>query len=206
MTASVALSFARAVVTAPRTTFTDAVRDYQDEVYGVALRITGDRESALDVTSTTFLKAYRAFARYDQTRPIRFWLLRIATNEAISHARRAGRELRRRTAVESADEVARLARPRFAAATLASASLAGLAGALLVAAAFVGIGAIAPALVSEILASAIAFLASAAVPIDGTLRIAEDPTVPVAVLVCLGLAIAYEQGQRRERAHVIGAS
>ena len=106
MTASVALSFARAVVTAPRTTFTDAVRDCQDEVYGVALRITGDRESALDVTSTTFLKAYRAFARYDQTRPIRFWLLRIATNEAISHTRRAGRELRRRTAVESADTVA----------------------------------------------------------------------------------------------------
>jgi len=99
-----------------------------------------------------------------------------------------------------------LARPRFAAATLASASLAGLAGALLVAAAFVGIGAIAPALVSEILASAIALLASAAVPIDGTLRIAEDPTVPFAVLVCLGLAIAYEQGQRRERAHVIGSS
>ena len=59
-----------------------------------------------------------------------------------------------------------LARPRFAAATLASASLAGLAGALLVAAAFVGIGAIAPALVSETLASTIAFLASAAVPID----------------------------------------
>ena len=105
MTASVALSFARAVVTAPRTTFTDAVRDYQDEVYGVALRITGDRESALDVMSTTFLKAYRAFARYDQTRPIRFWLLRIATNEAISHARRAGRELRRRTAMESVDTV-----------------------------------------------------------------------------------------------------
>src|SRR5216110_1644191 len=105
MTASVALSFARAVVTAPRTTFTDAVRDYQDEVYGVALRITGDRESALDVASTTFLKAYRAFSRYDQTRPIRHWLLRIATNEAISHARRRSRELRRRVDVESGAEI-----------------------------------------------------------------------------------------------------
>src|SRR5881392_2852709 len=105
MTASVALSFARAVVTAPRTTFTDAVRDYQDEVYGVALRITGDRESALDVASTTFLKAYRAFSRYDQTRPIRHWLLRIATNEAISHARRRSRELPRRVDVESGAEI-----------------------------------------------------------------------------------------------------
>src|SRR5438309_3350609 len=99
-------SFDPAIAGVRRVTFADAVRDYQEEVFGAALRITGDRESALDVPSTTFLKAYRAFARYDQTRPIRFWLLRIATNEAISHARRAGRELRRRTAVESADEVA----------------------------------------------------------------------------------------------------
>src|SRR5438445_13891190 len=98
-------SFDPAIAGVRRVTFADAVRDHQEEVFGVALRITGDRESALDVMSTTFLKAYRAFARYDQTRPIRFWLLRIATNEAISHTRRAGRELRRRTAVESADAV-----------------------------------------------------------------------------------------------------
>src|SRR5207244_2128168 len=68
--------------------------------------ITGDRDSALDVTSTTFLKAYRAFDRYDPSRPLRHWLLRIATNEAISHARARGRERRRRGAVESADAVA----------------------------------------------------------------------------------------------------
>ncbi|TME64715.1 MAG: sigma-70 family RNA polymerase sigma factor [Chloroflexi bacterium] len=94
MTASVALSFARAVVTAPRTTFTDAVRDYQDEVYGVALRITGDRESALDVTSTTFLKAYRAFARYDQTRPIRESADEVADATAAPEAASLAREER----------------------------------------------------------------------------------------------------------------
>jgi len=97
MAASVALaSFVPAIATPRPVTFSDAVRDHQDEVYGVALRITGDRESALDVMSSTFLKAYRAFDRYDPSRPVRFWLLRIATNEAISHARRRGRELRRR--------------------------------------------------------------------------------------------------------------
>jgi RNA polymerase sigma-70 factor (ECF subfamily) len=107
MAASVALrSFVPGVVTATPVTFADAVRDYQDEVYGVALRITGDRDSALDVTSTTFLKAYRAFERYDQARPIRHWLLRIATNEAISHARSRGRELRRRADAAAASAVA----------------------------------------------------------------------------------------------------
>jgi RNA polymerase sigma-70 factor (ECF subfamily) len=86
--------------------FGDAVHEHQDEVFGVALRITGDRDAALDVTSTTFLNAYRAFHRYDQTRPLRHWLLRIATNEAISYVRKRGRELRRRVEVEHASTIA----------------------------------------------------------------------------------------------------
>lgn len=87
-------------------TFAEGVREHQDEVYGVALRITGDRDAALDVASVTFLKAYRAFDRYDQTRPLRHWLLRIATNEAISYVRKRGRELRRRVEVEHASAIA----------------------------------------------------------------------------------------------------
>jgi RNA polymerase sigma-70 factor (ECF subfamily) len=107
MAVSVALrSFDPAIAGARPVTFAEAVRDHQDEVCGVALRITGDRESALDVTSATFLKAYRAFARYDQSRPIRHWLLRIASNEAISHARRASRELRRRADADTAGDLA----------------------------------------------------------------------------------------------------
>jgi len=103
MAASVALAaFVPAIATPRQVTFSDAVREHQDEVYGVALRITGDRDLALDVTSSTFLKAYRAFDRYDPSRPVRFWLLRIATNEAISHARRRGREMRRRADEDAA--------------------------------------------------------------------------------------------------------
>lgn len=87
-------------------TFAEGVREHQDEVYGVALRITGDRDAALDVASSTFLKAYRAFDRYDQTRPLRHWLLRIATNEAITYVRKRGRELRRRADVGDASAIA----------------------------------------------------------------------------------------------------
>jgi RNA polymerase sigma-70 factor, ECF subfamily len=86
--------------------FADGVREHQDEVYGVALRITGDRQAALDVASSTFLKAYRAFHRYDQRRPLRHWLLRIATNEAVSYVRKRGRELRRRIDVDQASALA----------------------------------------------------------------------------------------------------
>jgi RNA polymerase sigma-70 factor (ECF subfamily) len=107
MAASVALQLGFPVTAAARpVTFAEGVREHQDEVYGVALRITGDREAALDVASSTFLKTYRAFDRYDQTRPLRHWLLRIATNEAITYVRKRGRERRRRVDVDQASALA----------------------------------------------------------------------------------------------------
>jgi len=107
MATSVALQLGFPVTaTVTPVTFTEGVREHQDEVYGVALRITGDRDAALDVASSTFFKAYRAFDRYDQNRPLRHCLLRIATNEAITYVRRRGRELRRRVDVEQATTLA----------------------------------------------------------------------------------------------------
>jgi len=106
MAASVALRLNLPMTLTAPATFADGVREHQDEVYGVALRITGDRDAALDVASSTFLKAYRAFHRYDRTRPLRHWLLRIATNEAISYVRKRGRELRRSVEVDQATAVA----------------------------------------------------------------------------------------------------
>lgn len=87
---------------ARRMTFADLVREYQDDVYGLALRMLGDRDAALDVMATVFFKAYRAFARYDQTRPARHWLLRIAVNECASAGRVLTRERSRRAPSEDA--------------------------------------------------------------------------------------------------------
>jgi RNA polymerase sigma-70 factor (ECF subfamily) len=106
MAASVALRLDLPALRLPApVTFADGVREHQDEVFGVALRITGDRDAAHDVMSLTFLKAYRAFDRYDTRRPLRHWLLRIATNEAISYVRKRGRDLRRRVGVEEASGI-----------------------------------------------------------------------------------------------------
>lgn len=69
-------------VRAARVTFADAVRDHQDEVYGVALRILGDRDAAREAASSAFVKAYRSWGRYDQTRPVRHWLL-LATQPSF---------------------------------------------------------------------------------------------------------------------------
>ena len=93
-----------------RMTFEELVRGYEDEVYGLALRILGDRDAALEAANLAFQKAYRAFDRYDPSRPVRYWLLRIAANEAISAGRRRSRE-RARTALADAGSSVQDARP-----------------------------------------------------------------------------------------------
>jgi len=100
--ASLAALFPSALIHPGRVIFADAVRDHQDEVYGVALRILGDADAAREATSAAFLKAYRSWHRYDQTRPVRHWLLRIAANEAISIGRSRTRERARTTGVDDA--------------------------------------------------------------------------------------------------------
>ena len=101
--ASWALPFA---ARAERVTFAGLVNDHQDEVFGLALRMLGDRDAAMDVTASVFLKAYRAFDRYDPSRPARPWLLRIAVNEAISAGRQLTRERAHRAPADAALEVA----------------------------------------------------------------------------------------------------
>lgn len=96
----------RAATPARRVTFTDMVRDHHDEVFGLALRMLGDRDTAMDVTSTVFMKAYRAFERYDPRRPARHWLIRIAVNECISAGRARTRERARRAPADDANAVA----------------------------------------------------------------------------------------------------
>ncbi|MEX2047584.1 MAG: sigma-70 family RNA polymerase sigma factor [Chloroflexota bacterium] len=100
--ASLAALFPAAFARAGRVTFAEAVRDHQDEVYGVALRILGDRDAAREAASSAFLKAYRSWDPYDQARPVRHWLLRIAANEAISVGRSRSRERSRTTKVDDA--------------------------------------------------------------------------------------------------------
>jgi RNA polymerase sigma-70 factor (ECF subfamily) len=96
------LSLPLAATRARRVTFSDMVREHQDEVFGLALRMLGDREAAMDVTSAVFMKAYRAFDRFDQGRPARHWLIRIAVNECISAGRARTRERSRRAPVDEA--------------------------------------------------------------------------------------------------------
>jgi RNA polymerase sigma-70 factor (ECF subfamily) len=61
-------------------------------VYGWIVRIVRDSGTAEDLTVDTFLRAYRARARFDPERSFGAWLRRIATNLALDHLKRSRRE------------------------------------------------------------------------------------------------------------------
>jgi hypothetical protein len=94
---------------------------------------------------------------------------------------------------------ARAERPALAAASFASTLLAGLAAAGVVGLVAAALPAVAPALASDVLDSAIQTLARLAIPASDLLSLATQPTVPIALIAALAIAIAHEYAQRRER-------
>ena len=61
---------------------------YKRAVYNLAWRMVGNEEDAKDVTQEAFIRAFKSLATFDQGRPFRSWLFRIATNLCIDHLRR----------------------------------------------------------------------------------------------------------------------
>ena len=64
------------------------VSRWEKRVYNYLLKLSGNREDALDLSQDVFLKAYQGLRRLDD--PARFpsWLFRIAHNEAYSLLRK----------------------------------------------------------------------------------------------------------------------
>ena len=93
---------------------------------------------------------------------------------------------------------ARADRPAFAVASLVSTLFAGVAAAALVGLIAVAFSAVAPSVASDVFAAAIETLTRVAIPASALLSLAEQPTVPVAAIAALAVAIAYEYAQRRE--------
>jgi RNA polymerase sigma-70 factor (ECF subfamily) len=71
--------------------FADLVKEHEDLVFGVALRVVGDAASAQDVAQEAFVRGYRALRRYPSERirelRLRPWLARIALNQARNQLR-----------------------------------------------------------------------------------------------------------------------
>ena len=64
--------------------FSDLAMEYMPALYTAALRMTRNSADAEDLVQETYLKAYRAFASFEQGTNLKAWLYRILTNTYIN--------------------------------------------------------------------------------------------------------------------------
>lgn len=74
--------------------FEDAMRRHDREIMRFLVRMTRDREDALDLFQETFLRAYRAYPDLDSEAGLRPWLFKIAANLCRNRARDRARHSR----------------------------------------------------------------------------------------------------------------
>jgi RNA polymerase sigma-70 factor (ECF subfamily) len=69
---------------ADQAVFSDLAMEYMPALYTAALRMTRNPADAEDLVQETYLKAYRAFASFEQGTNLKAWLYRILTNTYIN--------------------------------------------------------------------------------------------------------------------------
>jgi RNA polymerase sigma-70 factor (ECF subfamily) len=83
--------------------FADLVAAHQAAVAGTVLRLLHSHELAAVVSNRAFYRAYEYLASFDDSRPLRPWLLSIAAHEALNELRARRREVARTVSGEAAE-------------------------------------------------------------------------------------------------------
>jgi RNA polymerase sigma-70 factor, ECF subfamily len=68
--------------------FDTFVREYQDMVYAVAVRLLANEAEAEDVAQTVFLRAYERFESLRRSPTVAGWLKTVAMHECLNHLER----------------------------------------------------------------------------------------------------------------------
>ena len=90
--------------------FAELVENHQAAVFGTVLRLVRDREAASEVSNRAFFRGFEHLSDFDESRPLRPWLVRIAANEALNELRSRRRDLERTVGGEAAEiEIEQLA-------------------------------------------------------------------------------------------------
>lgn len=76
----------------PRASFDALYREHYRRVLGLCRRLLRHDAQAEDAAQEVFMRAYRAFDRYDPAQPFASWILTIAGNHCVDIVRRRGRE------------------------------------------------------------------------------------------------------------------
>ncbi|MGW9020104.1 sigma-70 family RNA polymerase sigma factor [Leucobacter chromiiresistens] len=72
--------------------FTSEALPMLDQLYGAAMKMTRNPQDAQDLVQETFLKAFSAFASFQEGTNLKAWLYRIMTNSYINTYRKRQRE------------------------------------------------------------------------------------------------------------------
>lgn len=68
--------------------FEELIRLYENRIFHLALRMTGNHDDALDVAQDVFLKVYASLSGFKEESGFSTWIYRIATNTAIDFVRK----------------------------------------------------------------------------------------------------------------------
>src|SRR5918995_7105975 len=79
--------------------FAAVIRHYDPGLRALAYRLLGDRDRMDDALQEAYVKAFRAFPRFQRRAKVGTWLYRIVYNTCLDELRKA-----RRTAAEPLDE------------------------------------------------------------------------------------------------------
>src|SRR5438067_9055016 len=71
--------------------FDTIVRRYEQRVYAIALRMTGNAEDARDTMQDVFVSALRALRSFRGDAQLSTWLHRVAVNASLDHLRKRAR-------------------------------------------------------------------------------------------------------------------
>ena len=75
-----------------RSAFEAIIEEYTKPVFNIAYRMMNNYEDAMDITQTTFMKAYEKRGSYDPRYKVFSWLYRIAVNESLNYIQKRKRE------------------------------------------------------------------------------------------------------------------
>ncbi len=71
-----------------RALFEEQALPFADQLYAAAMRMTRNPADAADLVQETFVKAFQAFAQFQQGTNLKAWLYRIQTNTFINNYRK----------------------------------------------------------------------------------------------------------------------
>ena len=77
--------------------FVELVREHQDRVYDLLVRMLGDREEALDLSQEVFASVHASVARFRGESRLSTWIFRVAKNHCLNRLKYLQRRHRHRS-------------------------------------------------------------------------------------------------------------